>query len=106
MPRVKKREDQPWLRYLVLPLILILFGLLVSYVLLAQQKQVNLPPAPGAPTPTPTPTPSKNQSEFVCPVNGWINCMPILTPEASKHCASGAIAWYKKNCPNFQGVAY
>ncbi|KKR03084.1 MAG: hypothetical protein UU25_C0007G0003 [Microgenomates group bacterium GW2011_GWB1_40_9] len=42
---------------------------------------------------------------FICPVNGWVTCMPMLSEEAKQGCTSEAIAWYKKNCPNFQGVA-
>lgn len=33
MPRAKKNEVQPWLRYIVLPFLLILFGLEISYIL-------------------------------------------------------------------------
>ena len=44
-------------------------------------------------------------SSYICPANGWINCMPMLSEEAKQGCTSEAIAWYKKNCPNFQGVA-
>jgi len=42
---------------------------------------------------------------YTCPLNGWENCMPILTEEAKRECSAEAIAWKKKNCPNFQGVA-
>jgi hypothetical protein len=43
---------------------------------------------------------------FICPKNGWINCMPIVTDEAKKNCSKEAVEWYKSNCPNFEGVAY
>ena len=46
-----------------------------------------------------------SSSTFTCPLNGWIDCMPILTEEGKKACSPEALAWYKKNCPNFQGVA-
>ena len=60
MSRAKKPEQQPWLRYLILPFILILFGLFVSYAILAQQKRPTpLPPTTATPTPTPTPTPTR-----------------------------------------------
>lgn len=49
-------------------------------------------------------TDSKKQN-YTCPKNGWENCMPILTPEAQKQCSKEALAWKKKNCPNFKGVA-
>lgn len=47
---------------------------------------------------------AKKQS-YVCPQNGWVNCMPILSPEGEKQCSGEAVEWYKANCPNFQGVA-
>ncbi len=31
MSKAKKPEPQPWLKYIILPLLLILFGLLVSF---------------------------------------------------------------------------
>lgn len=46
-----------------------------------------------------------NETEYTCPKGGWVNCMPILTEEAKKACSSQALEWYKKNCPNFKGVA-
>lgn len=54
-------------------------------------------------TPLPTKAPSTG---YTCPANGWVDCMPILTPEAQKACTQEAMAWYKANCPNFQGGAY
>lgn len=47
----------------------------------------------------------KNQSNYICPKSGWVNCMPILTEEAKKACSQDTMSWYKKNCPNFQGAA-
>lgn len=44
--------------------------------------------------------------DHTCPVNGWENCMPILSENAKKECTPEAIEWKKKNCPNFQGTAY
>jgi|CXWL01.1.fsa_nt_gi hypothetical protein len=104
MSRAHPKEAQPWLRYLVLPFVLILFGLVVSYALLAQQKQTVAPSIPSAPSPTPTPTPAS--SKYLCPSSGWINCMPILTKDAEKLCTTEAIAWYRQNCPGFKGIAY
>lgn len=104
MRAIHRQEEQPWLRYLILPLALILFGLFVSYAILAWQKQPDtniVQPTSPIPTPTPTPTPSK----YACPAGGWVNCMPILTPEAAKDCTPEALNWFKKNCPDFQGVA-
>lgn len=44
-------------------------------------------------------------TSYTCPVGGWENCMPILTPEAQKQCTKEAIEWKKKYCPGFQGAA-
>ncbi len=45
-----------------------------------------------------------NSSSYVCPENGWVNCMP--GPNGTPNdCSSVAMAWYKANCPNFQGGA-
>lgn len=98
--RAHKREEQPWLRYLVLPLVLILFGLFVGYAILARQKQ----PAPFPPatlTPTPTPTPPK----FVCPTTAWVDCMPGPDRPRSYQCSAGFLNWAQTNCPGFQGAA-
>ena len=60
MSRAKKSEDQPWLKYVVLPLLLILFGLESSYLFLSRTKTSTPPATPAitaTPTPTPTPTP-------------------------------------------------
>lgn len=45
------------------------------------------------------------KDKYVCPENGWINCMPILTDEVKKSCTKEAIDWYKTNCNSFKGVA-
>ena len=42
---------------------------------------------------------------FTCPANGWANCMPMLSEEGKRACSVEAMAWYKANCPNFQGIA-
>lgn len=44
--------------------------------------------------------------DYVCPKTEWVNCMPILTPEAQKSCTQEYLDWAKNNCPNFQGPAY
>jgi len=46
------------------------------------------------------------KSTYICPENGWVNCMPMLTEKGKKNCSSEAIEWYKANCPNFKGAAY
>lgn len=48
---------------------------------------------------------SSSDQKYTCPINGWANCMPILNAEGKKNCSPEALDWYKKNCPNFQGVA-
>ena len=45
------------------------------------------------------------QTTFVCPENGWVDCMP--GPGASKpQCATVFLNWAKQNCPGFKGAAY
>jgi hypothetical protein len=46
-----------------------------------------------------------DSGQYSCPQNGWVNCMPILTEEGKKACTKDAIIWYRKNCPDFKGVA-
>lgn len=41
-----------------------------------------------------------------CPENGWINCMPAVGSDKKTQCSAECVDWLKKNCPNFQGVAY
>ncbi len=51
---------------------------------------------------------SKEESStlsYKCPESGWVGCMPVLSDEGKKACSSEAMAWYKSNCPNFQGGA-
>lgn len=47
----------------------------------------------------------QKKADFTCPVNGWQNCMPILSDEGKKACSAEAVTWYKANCPNYQGIA-
>ncbi len=105
MPRAKKVESQPWLRYIVLPFLLILFGLETSYVYLSRTK---LPPLPNLEAPitavlTPTPTPPNSVfcggiAAYPCPQGA--KC--VLTdnhPDASGICV-GNIACPKTNWVN------
>lgn len=63
------------------------------------------------PITTPSPTqiiqisPTSGTTHYVCPQNGWVDCMPILTREKQRACSPEAMNWYKKNCPNFKGGA-
>jgi len=43
------------------------------------------------------------QTTFVCPENGWVDCEP--GPDDKPECSEEAMSWYKANCPNFQGGA-
>lgn len=105
--RAHKREEQPWLRYLILPLVLILFGLFVSYAILAGQAprspQGEDPERSRRATPTPTPTPNRG---YVCPTTSWVNCMPGPNAPERPQCTSEFYTWAKTNCPDFEGLAY
>lgn len=50
-------------------------------------------------------TNTSSDTTFTCPANGWQSCMPVLSEEGKRMCSDDAITWYKKNCPDFQGVA-
>lgn len=116
MPLARKREEQPWLRYILLPLLLIIFGLLMSSFVLP--KTVNAPSVlPFIPTPTPTSTPAKHtptltitpspsSGKYSCPQTSWVDCMPIVPPERKEICSKTYLHWAQKNCPNFVGVSY
>jgi hypothetical protein len=43
--------------------------------------------------------------KYVCPPNGWVDCMPILDEAKTIACSAEAMTWYKENCPNFLGAA-
>ena len=42
---------------------------------------------------------------YICPKTEWVNCMPILTPEAQKSCTKEYLDWAKNNCSGFKGAA-
>ena len=44
-------------------------------------------------------------SVYQCPTSGWVDCQPVLDDAKTKACSTEAMAWYKTNCPNFQGEA-
>lgn len=45
-----------------------------------------------------------NNSKYICPANGWVNCMP--GPDMPREeCSQDAMDWYEENCPDFQGSA-
>lgn len=43
---------------------------------------------------------------YTCPKTEWVNCMPILSPEAQKFCTKEYLDWAKNNCSNFHGPTY
>ena len=53
-----------------------------------------------------TPSATPPTTGYTCPANGYVDCMPVLTPEKQATCSAEAMAWYKANCPNFKGGAY
>lgn len=52
-----------------------------------------------------SPTASPSASKYICPAGGYVDCMPVLTPEKQAACTPEAMAWYKANCPDFKGGA-
>jgi len=44
-------------------------------------------------------------ASYTCPPSGYVDCMPILTPEKQAACSKEAMTWYKSNCPDFKGGA-
>jgi hypothetical protein len=48
---------------------------------------------------------NSTSSGYICPPSGYVDCMPVLTPEKQATCSSEAMSWYKTNCPNFKGGA-
>lgn len=51
------------------------------------------------------PGPKPMPATYICPPSGYVDCMPVLTPEKQKACSTEAMNWYKANCPNFKGGA-
>lgn len=48
---------------------------------------------------------SADMCPYSCPANGWVDCMPG-PDKNTRACSTEAMAWYRANCPNFQGGAY
>ena len=105
-----------FLRIFFIGIALILFGILIG-VLAARFLPMSSTEVPAVtPTPIITITPSLTpevtpistasaSANFICPANGWVDCMPILDEAKIISCSAKAMAWYKANCPNFQGAA-
>jgi hypothetical protein len=49
---------------------------------------------------------SSPPQSYTCPKTEWVDCMPILTPEAQKLCTKEYLAWAKSSCRGFKGAAY
>jgi len=47
----------------------------------------------------------KDENQFVCPKEDYIDCMPGPDPKKPE-CDSQYIKWVKQNCPNFKEVVY
>ena len=45
------------------------------------------------------------QTQYTCPENGVIGCMPVLSDEGKRNCSPEAMAWYRANCHTFTGAA-
>ena len=91
---------------------IVLFLLFISTVIIAYlfSQNQNIPKEQEGISPTPIKIeitkPQKEVVEYTCPTSGWVDCMPRVGAPASKACSSEAVAWYKQNCPNYQGLAY
>ena len=55
-------------------------------------------PGPGDPQPEPPP------QQFVCPADGYLNCMPIVPPERQAYCSGAYREWITANCSNVEIV--
>lgn len=51
--------------------------------------------------------PVKSDSQYACPREEYVNCMPIGAPgEPSRKCEKTYLDWAAKNCPAFKGPVY
>lgn len=58
------------------------------------------------PLPVPSDLPP-SRSGYTCPPPGYIDCMPTVGRNYRQYeCTNEAIAWYERNCIDFEGVAY
>ena len=48
--------------------------------------------------------PAPPQQSFVCPADGYLNCMPIVPPERQAMCTGEYRMWIVHNCPNVEIV--
>lgn len=48
----------------------------------------------------------KMTTEFSCPINEYVDCMPGPDKNRNIECGSEFLQWAQENCPNFKGAAY
>lgn len=41
---------------------------------------------------------------YVCPADGYLNCMPIVPAERRSYCSADYTSWIVSNCPNVEIV--
>lgn len=70
--------------------ILTILSVYLAYVLFVTKEEVKLP----------------NPSQFLCPKDPWINCMPSIGSGPRNNCSVEYINWAQQNCPGFEGAAY
>lgn len=56
-----------------------------------------------APPNEPAPA-QQSQQSYVCPADGYLNCMPIVPPERQAMCSGDYREWITANCPNVEIV--
>ncbi|MEK7166747.1 MAG: hypothetical protein AAB874_08120 [Patescibacteria group bacterium] len=94
----------------ILIAVLILLLIFITGQIVSISKTGRISPANNVPyekggSVNPEVTPMAFPPGYVCPVSGWVDCMPGPGVEKS-YCAPEFIKWAQDNCPNFQGVAY
>ena len=47
---------------------------------------------------------SPPNESFVCPTDGFLNCMPIVPAERRSYCSADYRGWIVDNCPNVEIV--
>lgn len=98
-------KKRPTLLLLLIP-VMVIVAVIAIYVLLQARTMYQQTVAVPTPTSSPTPVASTEAiSNYVCPQNGWQNCMPILSEEGKKACSEDAMSWYQDNCSDFKGAA-
>lgn len=42
---------------------------------------------------------------YSCPAKSILDCKSLTGEKRTKYCATEAVEWYKKSCPNFKGIS-